>query len=141
MIENGKKVKVNYIGKLDDGTEFDNSYKIGEPLEFIIGDGQMIEGFDRAVSEMKLNDKIKIVLGPSEAYGYVEPGGFVGVLKTEFPQDFNPQVGEIVEGQDDNGNQIAAIIHQIVGDVYILNMNHPLAGKNLHFDIELLEIS
>lgn len=141
MIENGKKVKVNYIGKLDDGTEFDNSYKVGEPLEFILGDGEMIEGFDRAVSQMKLNDKIKVVLGPSEAYGYVEPGGFVGVLKTEFPQDFNPQVGEIVEGQDDNGNQIAAIIHQIVGDVYILNMNHPLAGKNLHFDIELLEIS
>lgn len=141
MIENGKKVKVNYIGKLDDGTEFDNSYKVGEPLEFILGGGEMIEGFDRAVSQMKLNDKIKVVLGPSEAYGYVEPGGFVGVLKTEFPQDFNPQVGEIVEGQDDNGNQIAAIIHQIVGDVYILNMNHPLAGKNLHFDIELLEIS
>lgn len=140
MIENGKKVKVNYIGKLDDGTEFDNSYKIGEPLEFIIGDGQMIEGFERAVSQMKLNDKIKIILSPSEAYGYVEPGGFVGVLKSEFPDNFNPQVGEIVEGQDDKGSQIAAIIHQIIGDVFILNMNHPLAGKNLHFEIELLEV-
>lgn len=140
MIENGKKVKVNYIGKLDDGTEFDNSYKIGQPLEFTIGDGQMIEGFDRAVSQMRLNDKIKILLSPTEAYGYVEPGGFVGVLKSEFPDNFNPQVGEIVEGQDDTGSQIAAIIHQIIGDVFILNMNHPLAGKNLHFEIELLEV-
>jgi peptidylprolyl isomerase len=141
MIEKGKKVKVNYIGKLDDGTEFDNSYKGGEPLEFNIGDGEMIEGFDRAVSQMSVGEKIKIVLSPSESYGFVEPGGFVGVLKTEFPQDFDPQVGEIVEGQDDGGNQIAAIVHQVIGDVYILNMNHPLAGKNLHFDIELLEIS
>ena len=140
MIENGKKVKVNYIGKLDDGTEFDNSYKGGEPLEFNIGDGEMIEGFDRAVSQMSVGEKIKIVLSPSEAYGFVEPGGFVGVLKTEFPQDFDPQVGEIVEGQDDGGNQIAAIVHQVIGDVYILNMNHPLAGKNLHFEIELISI-
>lgn len=141
MIENGKKVKVNYIGKLDDGTEFDNSYKGGEPLEFNIGDGEMIEGFDRAVAQMRVGEKIKIVLSPSEAYGFVEPGGFVGVPKTDFPEDFNPSVGELVEGQDENGNQIAAIVHQIVGDVFVLNMNHPLAGKNLHFDIELLEIS
>jgi peptidylprolyl isomerase len=140
MIENGKKVKVNYIGKLDDGTEFDNSYKVGEPLEFILGDGEMIEGFDRAVAQMSTGEKIKIVLSPSEAYGFVEPGGFVGVMKSEFPNDFNPQVGEIVEGQDDKGIQIAAIIHQIIGDVFILNMNHPLAGKNLHFEIELLEV-
>lgn len=140
MIENGKKVKVNYIGKLDDGTEFDNSYKGGEPLEFTLGDGEMIEGFDRAVAQMNLGEKIKIVLSPSESYGYVEPGGFVGVLKTEFPENFSPQVGEIVEGQDDKGNQIAAIVHQIVGDVFILNMNHPLAGKNLHFEIELIGV-
>jgi len=141
MIENGKKVKVNYIGKLDDGTEFDNSYRGGEPLEFNIGDGEMIEGFDKAVSQMSVGEKIKIVLSPSEAYGFVEPGGFVGVPKTDFPEDFNPSVGELVEGQDENGNQISAIVHQVIGDVYILNMNHPLAGKNLHFDIELLEIS
>lgn len=141
MIEQGKKVKVNYIGKLDDGTEFDNSYKVGDPLEFSIGDGQMIEGFDRAVSQMSVGQKIKIVLSPSEAYGFVEPGGFIGVLKKEFPEDFNPEVGEIVEGQDEKGNQIAAIVHQIIGDVFILNMNHPLSGKNLHFEVELLEIS
>ena len=140
MIENGKKVKVNYIGKLDDGTEFDNSYKIGDPLEFVLGDGEMIEGFDRAVAQMSVGEKIKIVLSPSEAYGFVEPGGFVGVLKSEFPNDFNPQVGEIVEGQDDKGSPIAAIVHQDISDVFILNMNHPLAGKNLHFEIELLEI-
>jgi FKBP-type peptidyl-prolyl cis-trans isomerase 2 len=89
---------------------------------------------------MSTGEKIKIVLSPSEAYGFVEPGGFVGVSKSEFPSDFNPQVGEIVEGQDDKGLQIAAIIHQIIGDVFILNMNHPLAGKNLHFEIELLEV-
>jgi FKBP-type peptidyl-prolyl cis-trans isomerase 2 len=140
MIENGKKVKVNYIGKLDDGTEFDNSYRGGEPLEFNIGDGEMIEGFDRAVSQMSVGEKIKIVLSPSEAYGFVEPGGFVGVPKTDFPEDFNPSVGELVEGQDENGNQIAAIVQQIVGDVFILNMNHPLAGKNLHFEIELISV-
>ena len=140
MIENGKKVKVNYIGKLDDGTEFDNSYRGGEPLEFNIGDGEMIEGFDKAVSQMSVGEKIKIVLSPSEAYGFVEPGGFVGVPKTDFPEDFNPSVGELVEGQDENGNQISAIVHQVIGDVYILNMNHPLAGKNLHFEIELISI-
>ena len=60
MIENGKKVKVNYIGKLDDGTEFDNSYKGGEPLEFTLGDGEMIEGFDRAVAQMNLGEKIAL---------------------------------------------------------------------------------
>ena len=61
---------------------------------------------------MSVGEKIKIVLSPSEAYGFVEPGGFVGVLKTEFPENFNPEVGEIVEGQDERGNQIAAIVHQ-----------------------------
>jgi FKBP-type peptidyl-prolyl cis-trans isomerase 2 len=140
MIEIGKKVKVNYIGTLDDGTEFDNSYKVGDPLEFTIGDGQMIEGFERAIQQMNVGQKVKIVLSPSEAYGWVDPAGFMGIKKSDLPQDFSPEVGEIIEGQDDSGNPIAAIVHQIVDHVYILNMNHPLSGKNLHFEIELLSV-
>lgn len=138
MIENGKKVSVNYIGTLQDGTEFDNSYNSGRPLEFTIGDGQMISGFDRSVSQMQVGERIKILLSPEEAYGFVEPTGFLGVRKNQFADDMDIQVGGIVEGTDDNGNPVAALVHQVIDDVYILNMNHPLAGKTLNFEIELL---
>lgn len=140
MVEPGKNVRVNYIGTLNDGTEFDNSYKRGQTLDFTAGVGQMIEGFDKAVLQMNVGEKVNIKLTPEEAYGEKSEEAIVSFPKTNFPDDFVGVPGDRVSGQNDFGQPVEAVIVQVNESDIVLDFNHPLAGQELNFEVELVEI-
>jgi FKBP-type peptidyl-prolyl cis-trans isomerase 2 len=140
MVETGKNVRVNYIGTLNDGTEFDNSYKRGQTLDFTAGVGQMIEGFDKAVLQMNVGEKVSIKLTPDEAYGEKTDEAIVSFPKSSFPDDFVGVAGDRVSGQNDMGQPIEAVIVQVNEADVVLDFNHPLAGQELNFEVELVEI-
>jgi peptidylprolyl isomerase len=140
-IEKGNKVKVHYVGTLEDGEEFDNSYKRGEPIEFTVGQGQMIKGFDDGVLDLSVGEKTTLNLSPEDAYGNVDERAFIPVEKTNFPPEFKFEVGEMVQGRTQQGMPVNAKIMEIHDNEVVLDMNHPLAGKTLNFDVEVVEIS
>ena len=140
-VKNGDSVKVHYIGTLKDGNEFDNSYKRGSTLDFKVGSGQMIKGFDDAVTEMEVGGKKSVTLAPEQAYGPRREEAITAISKENFPPEFEPKEGEMVEGSTENGQPITALIVEVQDADIILDMNHPLAGEELTFNIELVEIS
>lgn len=140
-VKNGDSVKVHYVGTLNDGNEFDNSYKRGSTLDFQVGGGQMIKGFDNALVEMSVGDKKKINIKSDEAYGPRREEAIMVVSKENFPPDFVAKEGEMVQGQTENGQPITALVLEVQEKDVILDMNHPLAGEELNFEIELVEIS
>jgi peptidylprolyl isomerase len=134
----GKTVSVHYIGTLDDGTEFDNSHTRGEPLTFQLGAGQMISGFDSAVSGMVVGESKTIRLSPEEAYGESDPEMVQNVPRSEFPPEFEFQVGKMVQGQTSAGPPFIAKIDSVTEDYVVMDLNHPLAGTHINFEVELL---
>jgi len=140
IAKNGDKVKVHYIGTLKDGTEFDNSRTRGEGLEFTIGDGRLLKGFNDTVDGLKVGETKKIDLEANEAYGEYQENAVITVKKTEFPKDMEFILEGVVHGQDAQGRPIQGQIVKIEEEEVELNMNHPLAGEDLAFEIELLEI-
>jgi len=140
-VKNGDSVKVHYIGTLNDGNEFDNSYKRGSTLDFKVGGGQMIKGFDNALVEMEIGQKKTINIKPEEAYGPRREEAITVVAKENFPPDFVAKEGEMVQGRTESGQPINALIIEVQDNDVILDMNHPLAGEELNFEIELVEIS
>ena len=140
-VESGSNVKVHYKGTLEDGTEFDNSRTRGETLGFEVGNGQMIQGFNTAVVGMTVGEIKSVVIPHAEAYGDHDPEAITLVEKTQFPQDFDFKIGATVYGQSDNGQQIMAKILEDNGDKVTMDFNHPLAGQDLSFEIELVEIN
>jgi peptidylprolyl isomerase len=132
----GDTVKVHYTGKLDDGTMFDSSLE-REPLEFTIGAGGIIPGFEQAVIGMTPGDKKTELIPTSSAYGpYVEV-----IDRQQMPLDVEPEVGQQLQLQHQTGELIAVIITDISPSTITLDANHPLAGEDLTFDIQLVEIS
>lgn len=140
-VKQGDSVKVHYVGTLNDGNEFDNSYKRGSTLDFQVGAGQMIKGFDNAVVEMAVGDKKTVNIKPEEAYGDRKEEAIMAVAKENFPPDFVAKEGEMVQGRTEGGQPINALIIEVQDNDIILDMNHPLAGEELNFEIELVEIS
>jgi len=139
--KNGDKVSVHYRGTLDDGTEFDNSHNRNEPLQFTLGSGNMIAGFDQAVTGMQISETKSVILTPSEAYGEVVQERIVPFPKTAFPDNMELSAGSMVQGADQNtGQPIVATIKDVNEDNVMVDFNHPLAGKNLNFEIELLSV-
>ena len=140
VAEKGDTVKVNYRGTLDDGSQFDSSYDRGEPLEFTVGSGQMISGFDAAVEGMKVGEKKTVRLEAADAYG--EPRE---ELVVSFPVDQVPNLDQLSEGdriflQGPMGQPIPAVVTSITEEAVTVDANHDLAGKPLNFDIELVEV-
>lgn len=135
----GNTVRVHYTGRLADGSVFDTS--VGrEPLEFTIGDGRLIPGFEKAVIGMNAGETKTIILSPEEAYGPYLEELTADVDISQFPAHIKPEVGLHLQIRQDNGSFIDVIITKISGSTVTLDANHPLAGKELTFDIELLEI-
>ena len=139
QVKNGDTVKVHYHGKLTDGTTFDSS-EGRQPLEFEVGSGSVIPGFDNGVVGMSVGDKKTINIPSEEAYGEVEEDRFLEFPIDRFPPDLKPEVGMTLTMSDGNGQQFPVVISDVRDNVVILDANHPLAGKDLVFDIELMDI-
>ncbi len=139
IAENGNKVKIHYKGSLDDGTIFDSSDG-REPLEFELGSGQVIPGFDKNVKGMGLNEKKTIAIPADEAYGARRDDLIMDFPKSEFPDNINPEVGQQLQMQNQDGQVFNVLVTGVSDENVTLDANHPLAGKNLNFDIELIEI-
>ncbi len=136
----GDKVKVHYTGKLDNGTVFDSS-EGRDPLEFTVGAGQMIPGFDRAVEGMAIGESKTIRLQPKDAYGRRDDKRVLRVPRTQLPEGFDPQVGEQMQIQPPGGRPMMVKVIQVSEKQVTMDGNHPLAGQALTFEIKLVEIA
>jgi len=135
----GDKVKVHYTGRLEDGSEFDTS--IGnEPLVFTIGGNEVIPGFEGAALGMKTGEIKSVAIAPESAYGPYNDELVVDMPREYIPEDIVPELGMMLKIVDNDGNEIPVRITVIEETSITLDANHPLAGKTLIFDIELLEI-
>ena len=133
-------MKVHYHGRLTDGTTFDSSSG-REPLEFQVGSGQVIKGFDDGVSGMAVGEKKTIQIPVDEAYGQKEENMIVEFPKSNFPPELTPELGMSLNMTNGSGQVIPVTIVDIKEESVVLDANHPLAGQDLIFDIELVEIS
>jgi peptidylprolyl isomerase len=137
--KSGNQVKVHYHGRLQDGTTFDSS-EGRSPLEFEVGAGQVIKGFDDGVLGMKQGDKKTIHIRVEEAYGEKSEDMIIEFPKDQFPPDMKPEVGMQLNLRGQDGRNFPVVISEIKDDAVVLDGNHPLAGKDLIFDIEMVEI-
>ena len=138
--KDGDTVRVSYVGKLADGAVFDQSAE-GEPLEFRVGAGQVIAGFDEGVRGMQVGDRRTVEIEPGDAYGPRVEALVNQVPREGMKLDAEPEVGMSLVMQMPDGNQIPLTITGVTDTHVTLDANHPLAGEKLIFDIELLEIS
>jgi FKBP-type peptidyl-prolyl cis-trans isomerase 2 len=138
--QNGDKVKVHYHGTLKSGEIFDSSNG-RDPLEFTVGSGQVIKGFDEGVKGMKVGDKKKVEIGVEDAYGEKSQDMIIEFPKEQFPSDMSPEVGQQLMMSNGSGQSFPVSIIEVREESVILDANHPLAGQDLIFDIELVEIT
>jgi peptidylprolyl isomerase len=135
----GNTVQVSYTGKFADGIVFDSSAG-KSPLEFTLGEGRIIPGFENAVIGMKAGEKKTVSIPANDAYGPYRPELTMEVPLTQLPKDMTPQVGAQMQSRTENGSVIVVIITKVTETSVTVDANHPLAGKDLTFDIELLKI-
>jgi peptidylprolyl isomerase len=138
--KNGDTVKVHYTGKLEDGTQFDSSAN-SDPLEFTLGGGQVIPGFEEAVLGMNVGDSKTKTIPVEQAYGPHDEDMVLVVEKEMFPENIKPEVGQQLEMRNQEGRAIGVVVTEVTAESVTLDANHPLAGQNLVFDLELVEIA
>ena len=139
-IKTGDNVSVHYRGTLEDGTEFDSSYSRKEPITFTVGSGQMITGFDAAVRGMNPEETKTVTFGPDEAYGPSYPDRTTEMPLSAFPEDFPLNEGATVPLQGPGGQHLLATVTNNDNEKVTLDLNHPMAGKTLTFEITVVEV-
>ena len=138
-VEKGKKIKVDYVGTFEDGTEFDSSEKHGQPLEFEAGAGQVVKGFDEAVLGMEKGEEKEVTLKPADAYGDVNPQLVQKVPKETLKGVEELKAGQVIGIGTPDGRQFPARVIEISDKEVSLDLNHPLAGKTLKFKIKVVD--
>ena len=139
--KNGDKVTVHYTGKFEDGKVFDTSLD-GQPLSFELGNGHVIQGFNDALVGMEPGESKTVTISPDKAYGDYKKELVIKVEKSKLPPDTDPQIGQkLSANHSGNDTKINFTIVEIEDDVLTLDANHVLSGRNLVFDIELVEVS
>jgi FKBP-type peptidyl-prolyl cis-trans isomerase 2 len=141
MNNTGKKVKAHYVGTLDDGSVFDSSVERGEPIEFTCGVKQMIPGFDKAVEGMEVGEKKSVHIIASDAYGEYDPSMVQTISLAQLPHAEKLNVGDNVGLSGPGGQQIPAFVTEKTETSVTFDMNPPLAGKDLNFEITLVEVA
>lgn len=136
----GKTCRTHYRGTFNDGTQFDSSYDRGEPLEFVCGAGQMIKGFDAAVADMEVGQIVDIHLMPEEAYGMPDPNAIIEVEIAQLPGSEDLEVGQQVYLTNQYGQPFLVKVTGKDEKMIIFDANHEMAGKELNFKIELVEV-
>lgn len=135
----GDKVKVHYHGKLRNGETFDSS-EGREPLEFTVGSGEVIKGFDSGVTGMAAGDKKSVEINVADAYGEKDEDRIIEFPKSQFPDDMKAEAGMQLMMNDGQGQSFPVVIAEVKEDTVLLDANHPLAGEELIFDLELVAI-
>ena len=136
----GKTCRTHYRGTFNDGTQFDSSYDRGEPLEFVCGAGQMIKGFDAAVADMEVGQIVDVHLMPEEAYGMPDPNAVFTVETAQLPGSEDLEVGQQVYRSNQYGQPFPVKVAAKEGTTITFDANHEMAGKELNFRIELVEV-
>ena len=139
MVESGKTVKVHYKGTLDDGSVFDSS-EGKDPLEFKVGSGQVIPGFDAAVQEMEAGDTKTVKIASDQAYGDLRDDMIASVPKDQMPTDITPEAGQMLQIKTPQG-MIPVRVSEVKEDSVTIDANHPLAGQDLTFELTLVEVA
>ncbi len=135
----GDTVQVHYTGKLQDGTVFDSSV-IREPLQFTLGQGQVISGFEQAVVGMNPGESKTANIPADQAYGERREEMLLPVDRSEFPEHITPEVGQQLQVSQPDGQSVVVTVADVSDETVVLDANHPLAGQDLSFDIELVNI-
>ena len=138
--KSGDTVKIHYTGTLDDGTKFDSSSD-RDPLQFTLGSGQVIPGFEKAVEGMTVGDSKTVNIPPEDAYGPRREQMVQDVPRNALPDDLEPVEGMALQAKGQDGNVINLTVTSVGDDAITVDGNHPLAGKALKFDIELVDIA
>lgn len=139
QITNGSSVSVNYTGRLEDGTIFDSSIQEGrEPLKATLGQGQLIPGFENGLIGMGIGEKRTIEIDPKDAYGELNPEMVSEVGITQVPEGVKK--GDTLQGENQHG-PIQVVVREVKESTVVLDMNHPLAGKKLIFDLEVISVN
>ena len=136
----GQTCRTHYRGTFNDGTQFDSSYDRGEPLEFVCGAGQMIKGFDAAVADMEVGQIVDIHLMPEEAYGMPDPEAIFTLEIAQLPGSENLEVGQQVYLSNQYGQPFPVKVLEKEEKTITFDANHEMAGKELNFKIELVEV-
>jgi len=137
--EQGNKVKVHYKGTLEDGTVFDSSYE-REPLEFVVGEGKIIPGFEKEVQGMSEEEKKDIHIPADDAYGQYRDDLVAEFPKEKLPEGMDPDIGQQLQMQTNEGQQFVVTVLENKEDSLKLDANHPLAGKDLNFELQMVSI-
>ena len=139
MAKDGDTVNVHYTGKLEDGTVFDSSVE-REPLEFTLGAGTIVPAFEEAVRGMQAGQSKTVTIPSQEAYGPRHDEMVLVIERTELPPELKPDVGQQLQMQQPDGRAVSVLVTEVSETTITIDANHPLAGKDLTFEIELLEI-
>ncbi len=138
-LKDGDTAKVHYTGKLEDGRVFDTS-KEREPLEFTVGEGSIIPGFEEGVVGMEIGETRSLEVPPEAAYGPRREELVFNIPSDHFPEHITPEIGMQLQIKQQDGTPFAAVITDMEEEEVTLDANHPLAGQTLYFEVELLEI-
>lgn len=134
----GKNISIEYTLKLDDDTVVDSN--VGSmPLKFVHGAKSIIPGLEDALTGMKIGESKQVTITPEDGYGPVDQGGFLEISKDQVPQE-SLKVGEIIQGKSQDGQIMHARVSEIKEQKVVIDFNHPLAGKTLHFDVKITDI-
>jgi len=137
-VKAGDTVRIHYTGTLADGTTFDSSQG-REPLEFTVGSGEIIPGLDNALPGMEVGDAKQVAVTADDAYGQKDPNAMQPVPRGEIPDHIPLDIGTQLQVQDGSGRVTQVQVAEVTDEQVVLDMNHPLAGEDLTFDIELVE--
>jgi len=140
QVKSGDKVRIHYTGTLADGTTFDSSAG-REPLEFTVGSGEIIPGLDKALPGMATGDKKTVDVPCGDAYGEHNPDATQAVPRDQVPDDIPLEIGTQLQLQTPQGQAVPVVVAEVTEEHIVLDANHPLAGKDLTFAIELVEIA
>lgn len=140
IVKSGDQVRVNYTGTFEDGTVFDSS-EGNDPLEFTVGAGHVITGFDEALVGMQQGETRRVEVTPEQGYGLHVPEMVAEVERKLIPDDHRLEVGGFLEVTLESGEELEVQVVELTDEIATLDANHPLAGKTLHFEIELLDFA
>lgn len=138
-VKNNDTVKVHYTGKLSNGQVFDSSLQ-RDPLEITLGEGMLIPGFEKGILDMEVHEKKTVNIPKEEAYGEVKKELFQPISKTELPKDIAPEVGMGLMAKNPDGSERELRVAEVNDDHIVVDANHPLAGQDLTFELELMSI-